>query len=327
MLFAPPTANTTTAAHATRHQTAEDLLAQINNIVAGTNGNIMTLTNRVSVIADTVERGFGRSHHLADRTSQQIADLANEIKELKDRIRSLQTPLPSTRNPIALPLKPANAVRERSRSRKGKSIEVPSPSPAPVPEFSTPTPTTDDGLLQVPSLHPHRAPSPSPRPATPATTRPTRKAAQGPKNNVAPPPGVDDPEPTPPEANPRVTVVKNAMNKPLRNEMPKRRSKSATASNSSPAKIPTPSHKPTPKSIKDRQLIIERPEERQNEYFNRALLCSEINNKLVTTGVSNKSGLISLAKGSGSGNIVLETDGDHNANLMWAFRNNITPVI
>ena len=54
MLFAsPPIQNQTEAEHAARTQTTEDLLAHMNNVVAGINGNIATLISRVSMIGSS----------------------------------------------------------------------------------------------------------------------------------------------------------------------------------------------------------------------------------------------------------------------------------
>lgn len=189
----------------------------------------MTLTNRVSTIAADMDDGFKRNGTLHERQSQQTADLAAKMGKIEELILKLQTPtpLPRNRNPVALPEKPANAVREKSRSRKGKEIEIPSPSPAPTPASFTPTPESATHL-EVPSPHSNRAPAASPpaaqMPTRPHTPSPRRAAALGPKNHIAPPPGVDDPKPpTPsdPVHNPWVQVARKNKDKPLRDDTPK----------------------------------------------------------------------------------------------------------
>ena len=52
-------------------------------------------------------------------------------EELHQRKTSTTTTI--NRSPVALPLKPANVVREKSRSRKGKEREILSPTPAATP--------------------------------------------------------------------------------------------------------------------------------------------------------------------------------------------------
>ena len=88
-----------------------------------------------------------------------------------------------------------------------------------------------------------------------------------------------------------------------------------------------PSSANTPKAVKDRQLIIERPQQYKNEPFNKFLLCEEINKKIFAAGQEGKAGLVSTAHKSRSNNIVLQVDANHNANSMWAIRNTIAPAI
>ena len=333
ILFAPPPHRQTETEHAARTQTTEDLLAHMNNVVAGINGNIATLIGRVSMIGASQDEGrkefadyaekSGRellhNRDLHDRTNNVITDLLIRVIRMEEELQKQKTSPPANRTPIALPLKPANTVREKSRSRKGKERMDPSPTPA-----ATPTPFSQTSEIpDAPPPHPNRAPPP-PNPTRPKTPRPSRAAAQGPKNNVAPPPGADDPTPTSSSSSDGWAIVASRnKDRPMKDET--RKGKKVLPKPASSPPHPTP--RSTPKIERDHQLIVERPEAFRRDTVNRILIQSEINTKLTSMGVEKKAGLIKTVRTSRAGHIVLTTDDNHNANSIMAFKNTITSVL